>query len=120
MSNLTPADLSNLRSVAEAAKQQMLTGPKEWPGRPSAQRLALFLAATPDVVLELVRIAEGRQLCASTSTVPRPGSDTERSSGAVAAAVPDASAVRSRTADGSGDHGGPRAPERGELRPRPA
>lgn len=61
MSHLTPADLHNLRVVAEAAKQQMLTGPKEWPGTPSAQRLALFLAATPDVVLQLVAMAENCQ-----------------------------------------------------------
>lgn len=57
---MTPAELRQLRLTAEAAKRQIDTGPKEWPGTPSAQRLALFLAATPDVILRLVEIAEGR------------------------------------------------------------
>jgi hypothetical protein len=57
-SSLTAAQLAELRTAAEAALEQLRTGPREWPGRPSAQRLALFLAATPDVVLQLVSIAE--------------------------------------------------------------
>jgi hypothetical protein len=59
--SLTSAELAGLRTAAEAAIEQLRTGPREWPGRPSAQRLALFLAATPDVVLQLVRIAEDCQ-----------------------------------------------------------
>jgi hypothetical protein len=47
-------DYTALRASAEAADQQLRTGPKEWPGRPSAQRLAFFLAATPAVVLALL------------------------------------------------------------------
>lgn len=43
-----------LRRLAEAAREQLRVGPKEWPGRPSAQRLALFLAASPDAVLRLL------------------------------------------------------------------
>ena len=46
--------VADLREKAEAAREQMANGPKEWPGRPSRQRLELFLAATPEVVLELV------------------------------------------------------------------
>jgi len=47
-------DWSDLRAKARAAKVQMESGPQEWPGRPSAQRLALFLAASPDVILDLL------------------------------------------------------------------
>ena len=47
-------DWSDLRDKAQAAAEQLATGAKEWPGRPSAQRLALFLAATPDVIIDLV------------------------------------------------------------------
>ena len=46
--------VADLREKALAAREQMVNGPKEWPCRPSRQRLELFLAATPDVVLELV------------------------------------------------------------------
>lgn len=60
MRNLTTTELDNLRSLAEAAKRQLDTGPKEWPGKPSAQRLALFLAASPDVILSLVEMAASR------------------------------------------------------------
>lgn len=44
----------DLREKAEAAKRQMEEGPREWLGRPSRQRLELFLAADPDTVLELL------------------------------------------------------------------
>jgi len=47
-------DYEDLRAKALAAKEQMDNGPQEWPGRPSRQRLELFLAATPEVVLELL------------------------------------------------------------------
>lgn len=45
---------ASLRNAAEAAAEQLRTGPKEWPGRPSAQRLALFLEASPDRILRLL------------------------------------------------------------------
>jgi hypothetical protein len=32
----------------------MTTGPREWPGQPSRQRLELFLAASPHAVLALL------------------------------------------------------------------
>jgi hypothetical protein len=51
-------DLADLKVKALAAKEQMDNGPQEWPGRPSRQRLELFLAASPEVVLELVALAE--------------------------------------------------------------
>lgn len=55
-------DWSELRARAEAAAHQLKTGPKEWPGRPSRQRLELFLAASPDAILalldELAELAE--------------------------------------------------------------
>ena len=47
-------DWSELRAAAEAARDQMATGKKEWPGRPSQQRLQLFLLASPDAVLALL------------------------------------------------------------------
>ena len=50
--------VADLREKALAAREQMTNGPKEWPGRPSRQRLELFLAATPDAVLELVSEVE--------------------------------------------------------------
>jgi hypothetical protein len=40
--------------MTRATRKQLRTGPREWPGRPSAQRLAFFLAATPDVVIALL------------------------------------------------------------------
>jgi HAMP domain-containing protein len=43
-----------LRRLAEAADLQMSTGPREWPGQPSRQRLELFLAASPRAVLALL------------------------------------------------------------------
>ena len=61
LNSLSPAELGHLRQAAEAARRQMLTGTKEWPGRPSAQRLALFLAATPDVILRLLDMLDERQ-----------------------------------------------------------
>jgi hypothetical protein len=48
------SDWTALRLAAEAAAEQLRTGPKEWPGRPSQQRLQFFLAASPEVVLELL------------------------------------------------------------------
>lgn len=48
------SDWSELRAKAEAAKAQMESGPQEWPGRPSRQRLELFLAATPEAILRLL------------------------------------------------------------------
>lgn len=53
-------EYADLRASAEAAAEQLATGPKEWPGRPSAQRLAFFLAATPAVVLGLLDELEAR------------------------------------------------------------
>lgn len=54
-------EYAELRASAEAAAEQLASGPKEWPGRPSAQRLAFFLAATPAVVLGLLdELAEAR------------------------------------------------------------
>lgn len=53
----TPNDLtdwSELRRLAVAADEQMRTGPTEWPGRPSRQRLELFLAASPRTILALL------------------------------------------------------------------
>ncbi len=50
-------DYADLRVKALAAKEQMDNGPMEWPGRPSRQRLELFLAASPDVVLALLEEA---------------------------------------------------------------
>ena len=47
-------DWEELRARAVAADEQLRNGPKEWPGRPSRQRLELFLAASPEVVLELL------------------------------------------------------------------
>lgn len=47
-------DWSDLREKAEAAKRQMESGPQEWPGRPSRQRLELFLAADPWAILQLL------------------------------------------------------------------
>lgn len=47
-------DWTELRRLAEAAAEQMGTGPREWPGRPSRQRLELFLAASPEAVLALL------------------------------------------------------------------
>ena len=45
------SDWSTLREKAEAAKEQMDSGPQEWPGRPSRQRLELFLEASPENIL---------------------------------------------------------------------
>jgi hypothetical protein len=43
-----------LRRLAQAAREQLATGPAEWPGRPSRQRLELFLATGPETVLTLL------------------------------------------------------------------
>ena len=51
---MTAAELATLRAKAEAARQQLATGPREWPGTPSRQRLELFLATGPDTVLWLL------------------------------------------------------------------
>lgn len=45
---------ADLRLKAEAAKEQLAHGPREWPGTPSRQRLELFLAADPDTILALL------------------------------------------------------------------
>ena len=47
------SDWTTLREKAEAAKRQIDAGPQEWPGRPSRQRLELFLEASPDVIIKL-------------------------------------------------------------------
>lgn len=47
-------DWTDLRQKAIAAAEQIRTGPTEWPGQPSRQRLELFLAASPDAVLALL------------------------------------------------------------------
>lgn len=54
-------DWTDLRMKAEAAKAQMESGPQEWPGRPSRQRLELFLAADPWTVLALLDELDGRR-----------------------------------------------------------
>lgn len=51
---MSPEVLAGLRIKAEAARRQLAEGPREWPGRPSRQRLELFLAADPDTVLALL------------------------------------------------------------------
>ncbi len=43
-----------LRALAVAADEQMTSGPREWPGQPSRQRLELFLAASPKAILALL------------------------------------------------------------------
>jgi hypothetical protein len=53
-------DWTDLRAKALAAQRQLAEGPREWPGRPSRQRLELFLAADPDTILEL--LAENARL----------------------------------------------------------
>ena len=52
--NIITCTWGELRQLAEAADQQMTTGPREWPGQPSRQRLELFLAASPRAVLALL------------------------------------------------------------------
>lgn len=47
-------DRAELRRLAVEARRQLEMGPAEWPGRPSRQRLELFLAASPDTVLGLL------------------------------------------------------------------
>lgn len=49
-----------LRRLAVAAAEQLATGPREWPGTPSRQRLELFLALPPDVVIALLDELEER------------------------------------------------------------
>jgi hypothetical protein len=53
------AERTELRRLALAAKRQLADGPREWPGRPSRQRLELFLAASPDAILRLLDTIEG-------------------------------------------------------------
>ena len=56
------SDWSVLRDKAEAARRQMEEGPQEWPGRPSRQRLDLFLEASPEAILRLLNeLDEARQ-----------------------------------------------------------
>jgi hypothetical protein len=52
--NEVVSDWAELRRLAVAADEQMSNGPTEWPGRPSRQRLELFLAASPKTVLSLL------------------------------------------------------------------
>lgn len=52
-------DRVELRRLAEAADEQMREGPDEWPGRPSRQRLELFLAASPRMILSLLDELDG-------------------------------------------------------------
>ncbi len=54
---LTQLELDELERLAVAADEQIRMGRKEWPGKPSRQRLELFLAANPDTVLRLVKAA---------------------------------------------------------------
>lgn len=57
VSSSTPneiVDRTELRRLAVAADEQMRQGPTEWPGRPSRQRLELFLAASPATILALL------------------------------------------------------------------
>jgi hypothetical protein len=49
---------ADLREKAEAAREQLANGPREWPGRPSRQRLELFLSADPDTIIELLDAVE--------------------------------------------------------------
>lgn len=51
---MTAEERAELRAKAEAAREQLTNGPREWPGRPSRQRLELFLVASPDAVLDLL------------------------------------------------------------------
>lgn len=57
------SDWNDLRAKALAARQQLAEGPREWPGRPSRQRLELFLAAGPDEILELIEAATRPRGC---------------------------------------------------------
>lgn len=58
LNGLTAAELTELRATAEAAVEQLRTGPREWPGRPSAQRLAFFLSASPEKILRLLNMLD--------------------------------------------------------------
>lgn len=51
---MSPDDRAALRLLALAARTQLATGPREWPGTPSRQRLELFLATGPEQVLSLL------------------------------------------------------------------
>jgi hypothetical protein len=62
--NVAVTDLAELRRLAVAADEQMTDGPTEWPGRPSRQRLELFLAASPKTVLALL---DRLEMCACGS-----------------------------------------------------
>lgn len=53
-------DWSVLREKAVAAQRQLDEGPQEWPGRPSRQRLELFLEASPSTILRLLDELERR------------------------------------------------------------
>lgn len=56
---LTILELDEIERLAREADTQLKTGKKEWPGRPSRQRLELFLRADPTTVLKLVEMARG-------------------------------------------------------------
>lgn len=55
--DLTIAELDDIERLANEADAQLKTGKKEWPGRPSRQRLELFLRADPETVIRLVKMA---------------------------------------------------------------
>lgn len=55
--DLTPEELNLLERLANEADYQRVVGGKDWPGRPSRQRLDLFLATSPQVVRKLVHLA---------------------------------------------------------------
>lgn len=54
---LTVEDLDRFLALAEAADEQRRVGGIDWPGRPSRQRLELFLAMGPLTVIKLVQLA---------------------------------------------------------------
>ena len=59
----TGVDLDLLEARADACLAQMATGHNEWPGKPSRQRLELFLAANPVAVKALVALARKGAAC---------------------------------------------------------
>jgi hypothetical protein len=54
---VTPDTLDTLERLACDCERQMASGGKDWPGKPCRQRLDLFLATPPSVVLRLVALA---------------------------------------------------------------
>ncbi len=51
------SELDRLEAIAWAAEVQRQQGGKDWPTKPCRQRLDLFLATTPKVVLALIAMA---------------------------------------------------------------